>query len=175
MHSLIEKTEYRYSHQRVVCDLNEILQKYPLKNGQLSLTHRQHDSTADEKLYSAVGSLYDFNEGKFRSTETEFGIFNSEFIGTVFYEMFCDLGQVGRFRIMEMKGPKCYTVHTDMNPRFHYVISTDPECFFVFPDNNEIVKIPCDETIYRVDTTKKHTFVNGSRNTRIHLVIDDLS
>jgi len=74
-----------------------------------------------------------------------------------------------RTRVMIM-GPKtCYSWHKDPSPRVHLALETHEYCFFV--ENKEIVHIPADGYPYLIDTTKYHTAMNCTLDTkRIHLV-----
>lgn len=63
----------------------------------------------------------------------------------------------------------CYTWHYDNWPRIHFVIQTNPKCFFLFGDHKkehlEVGKI------YFTDTTDPtgHTAINASWHYRIHI------
>ena len=73
-----------------------------------------------------------------------------------------------RSRVMKMKSKTCYTYHIDPTCRMHIPLKTNENCFFVIED--EVIRLPADGKSYRVDTTKKHTFVNASFEDRIHIV-----
>lgn len=172
---ITKKSEWNFDKSLVERDTYSIISKYGLRDGQLSLTHREKDKSLTDKLYAGVGSLYDTTNKRYRSLENEFSVFNDVFKDTYLYQMYKDIGNVGRMRIMSMQGPKTYTVHRDFNIRYHFVVHTNPHCFFVFPDLNQICRIPNNGYVYEVDTTQYHTFVNGSRENRIHIVMDDIS
>ncbi|HEY6437707.1 MAG TPA: aspartyl/asparaginyl beta-hydroxylase domain-containing protein, partial [Ignavibacteriaceae bacterium] len=121
------------------------------------------------------GSIKDYETNQDRFKETDFVIFNEEFKNTSLYEIYNTISGIGRFRIMNMNGPSCYTIHRDKTKRYHYVIETNSNCMFLFPGLKQQFYIPKDENLYLVDTRYRHTFVNGSRERRIHLVMDDIS
>lgn len=73
-----------------------------------------------------------------------------------------------RTRIMTMRSKTCYSYHWDLSSRIHLPLVTNDDCFFVIEDN--VYRTPADGSIYRVDTTKKHTFVNASFDNRIHIM-----
>ena len=73
-----------------------------------------------------------------------------------------------RTRVMKMSPGTCYTYHTDPTERVHIPLITNENCFFIIDD--EVVRLPANGSIYHVDTTKKHTFVNASIEDRIHIV-----
>jgi len=62
----------------------------------------------------------------------------------------------------------CYSYHRDHGPRIHIPIYTNDKNFFVIQD--EVFRLPADGSVYFVDTTKIHTFVNASADNRLHLV-----
>ena len=73
-----------------------------------------------------------------------------------------------RSRVMKLDAKACYTYHKDPTKRLHIPLITNENCFFVIED--EIVRLPADGNYYLIDTTKKHTFVNSSLESRIHIV-----
>lgn len=77
-----------------------------------------------------------------------------------------------RTRFMFLPSITCYGYHKDNTPRIHVPIETNNNCFFVLDD--KIVRLPADGSVYWVNTTLPHTFVNSNSHasnfTRIHLV-----
>ena len=73
-----------------------------------------------------------------------------------------------RSRLMKMQPKTCYTYHWDPTKRMHKPLITNEDNFFIIED--ELSRYPADGSYYLVDTTKKHTFVNASRENRIHIV-----
>ena len=75
-----------------------------------------------------------------------------------------------RTRIMTLKPRSCYSVHSDPTMRIHIPIITTAESWMIWPKDNY-----CSQLIpgygYLTDTTKYHTFLNGSTEDRIHLVM----
>ena len=69
---------------------------------------------------------------------------------------------------MVLKPKTCYTYHIDKSKRVHIPLITNKENFFVVSDT--VFRLPADGSVYEVDTTNIHTFVNGSMKNRIHLV-----
>ncbi len=78
-----------------------------------------------------------------------------------------DLGMY-RSRVMRMKPKTCYSYHRDATQRVHIPLVTNDKCFFVIDD--EIKRCPADGSHYLIDTRKLHTFVNASREERIHII-----
>jgi hypothetical protein len=75
-----------------------------------------------------------------------------------------------RSRIMVMDGKSCYSVHPDSSKRIHLPIVTNDHCWMIWPYDG-ICKQLLEGKIYLTDTTKKHTFINGANEQRIHLVM----
>lgn len=175
MNRLIEKiNNFNFDFQEIKLSVLKILMEnnFPL---QIGLTHTINAVTEEEKLYESVGSLYDSKTGLFKLKENEFTIFNEKYKNTILYEIYKSIPDLGRFRIMTMSGPSCYSVHRDLTKRYHYVLETNKNCYFLFPELKEFVHVPLDKNLYLVNTLQYHTFLNGSKERRIHLVFDDLS
>lgn len=76
-----------------------------------------------------------------------------------------------RTRIMIMSPRKCYSVHRDPTKRIHIPISTNDQCWMVWPQENYCHQL-LEGRSYLTDTTKMHTFLNGhSELSRIHIVM----
>ena len=73
-----------------------------------------------------------------------------------------------RTRVMRMKPKTCYSYHVDPTKRIHIPLITNDKCFMIIDD--VVYRYPADGNYYIADTTKIHTFVNASFETRIHLV-----
>jgi len=168
-------SEYKFDFEKIKNDTLAILNEFNLP--QIGLTHsiKTLNASMEDKILECTGSIFDYDLDEFKFEERDFTLFNDIFKSTALYEMYQTIPNIGRFRIMTMDGPKCYTIHGDLSMRYHYVIETNPDCIFLFPQNESFYHIPCDQNLYLVDTRKKHTFINGSRSRRIHLVMDDLS
>jgi hypothetical protein len=73
-----------------------------------------------------------------------------------------------RVRLMKLKPKTCYYYHQDWSKRFHIPIKTNEKCFFIIDE--KVSHLKADGSCYIVDTTKKHTALNGSKEDRIHIV-----
>jgi len=166
--------EYRFDFEKAKADVLRILEEQNFIS-QIGLTHSDRELTEEQKILESTGSIFDYDNRNYKFKETDFTIFNERYKDTYLYEMYRAVPNIGRFRIMTMDGPKCYTLHRDLSKRYHYVIETNPDCLFLFPGVQQMFHIPEDSNLYIVDTRYKHTFVNGSRKRRIHIVMDDLS
>ena len=78
---------------------------------------------------------------------------------------------VYRTRIMASRPKSCYSIHRDYSPRLHLPLITNKQCNFVFTNPAQLIHMPADGRTYWVDTKKEHTFMNGSLESRLHLVM----
>ena len=171
---LISKlAEPKFDLKRARLDAFKIIDD--LKLPQIGLTHSKKELSAHEKILESTGSILNRETNTFKFKETDFTEFNEAYKNTYLYEIYKQLPNIGRFRIMTMFGPSCYTIHNDMTRRYHFVLETNIDCLFLFPRKKLQFHIPADGNLYLLDTRFKHTFLNGSRDRRVHLVLDDLS
>lgn len=75
-----------------------------------------------------------------------------------------------RTRIMIMPPRRCYSIHSDPTPRLHIPIVTNDQCWMIWPSEQRCYKM-VRGLVYWADTTKNHTFINGSTEDRVHLVL----
>lgn len=72
-----------------------------------------------------------------------------------------------RTRIFVSTPKTCLSWHYDRLPRIHIPIQTDPGCIMIV--ENEARHLEAG-SVYRVDTRKHHSAMNGSKRNRIHIV-----
>ena len=107
---------------------------------------------------------------KDRLHESDFTVLCDQFKGTVFetiYDMLTQRYVLGRVRLMKSEPHTCLSWHNDTTPRLHYPILTYPGCLMVIDD--EVIHLKYGKW-WLTETRKKHTALNGSRYSRIHLV-----
>lgn len=167
-------TEYQFDFELAKEAAFKILAEHNFIS-QIGLTHSTKEMTEHEKILESTGSIFDRESKKFKFRETDFSVFNERYKDTYLYEMYKAIPNIGRFRIMTMDGPSCYTLHRDLTQRYHYVLQTNPDCLFLFPGKYSQFNIPADGHLYMVNTLFRHTFVNASNMRRIHLILDDIS
>lgn len=78
---------------------------------------------------------------------------------------------VYRTRIMLSRPKSCYSIHRDYSPRLHLPLVTNDQCYFLFTEPERMIHMPADGKTYWVDTRGRHTFLNGSLENRLHLVM----
>ena len=141
-------------------------------DGQLAV---QTDGSDD--LHNGVGS----SRGKDKEWERSFNKIHPMFKDTLIEDYFSWLGvPVHRARIMCAREKGCYSLHKDLSPRLHLPLKTNNQCFFLLGDHdvNSFEKIsatlyhlPADGKTTWIDTRNVHTFINGSTERRLHLVM----
>lgn len=145
----------------------EIISKYGWgETGQLSLTHRAEIEDKELRVFQGAGSLRDTG-----FKELDFNTFNEEFSGGYLEGMFRSLPyNIGRFRLIRMRGRTCYSVHRDFTKRVHIPLVTNPQALMIFPAHSFVANLPANGTVYLTDTTVPHTAMNGGLMDRCHLV-----
>ena len=166
--------------------LNEMLDNGTLhwSQNQISLTNpKGHDDYT-----FGVGSLYLDYENSHRHVndagneeirvprfenplqEKDFTETCSVFQGTVFEEMLNELKSkysIGRTRIMMLQPRYTMSWHCDTENRLHFPIKTQAGCHMIIED--EVLSLQQD-TWYWTETSKYHTALNASSESRIHVV-----
>ena len=102
--------------------------------------------------------------------EEQFTTLCSAFKGTLFEEVYNALSEkytLGRVRLMNSQPKTCLSWHKDDTNRIHYPIKTQEGCMMIIQDE---VKHLEQNKWYHTNTTVKHTAVNASKETRLHLV-----
>ena len=89
--------------------------------------------------------------------------FNLPYINSIIEEL-----NMYRTRVMVLKPKVCYSIHSDPVKRIHIPVITNENCWLIV--NKEIMHLPADGRYYKIDTTQKHTALNGSWEDRIHIV-----
>ena len=103
-------------------------------------------------------------------SEEEFCLINDIYENTLFDKILCDW-EGTRARLMTIKPKSSYTVHTDITPRYHLALDTNPHAYFIFPEGHpQLFHIPPDGHVYFINTTEPHSFVNCGTKPRTHLV-----
>ena len=105
--------------------------------------------------------------GKSQGAELAYTNLNPFFKDTIFEELI-DKYKLLRTRLMWVGPYACYSMHKDQTPRIHIPLITNSECYFLFyPGQLTNLK---KGSVWWVDTTKTHTFINCSDQHRLHLV-----
>jgi hypothetical protein len=138
-----------------------IIDRIGFKSNQIICQTLKENST---DWHTGVGRI-DLLEDKI---EQHFIHLNPELAGT-------ELGNLIKFydgfraRIMLMPPRQCYSIHADPAPRLHLPIVTSTQCWMIWPHSNKCYRLSIGK-LYLADTTKSHTFINGSEQDRIHVI-----
>jgi hypothetical protein len=106
--------------------------------------------------------------------EHEFVVLCNQFKNTIFEDIYNTVSKkyhIGRVRLMKSESKTCLSWHTDPSCRLHYPIKTQEGCLMVIED--EVCHLKQDNW-YITSTKYKHTALNASKESRIHLVVDIL-
>jgi hypothetical protein len=123
-----------------------------------------------------------YNAGEFRqSINKPSGDFfydpwtiKEEFIGSPWEKILQTLPyDIGEARIITLNPGTCYTVHADIDDRYHLAIAGDYS-YLVDLNNNNIHKTDQDGIWYDMDAGQLHSAVNFGRLPRIQLVVRKL-
>lgn len=119
-----------------------------------------------EDWYEGIGSIDDLEE----KNEESYKFINPNLRGTKL-EKIIEKFDGFRTRIMIMPPRQCYSVHADPTPRLHIPIVTNDQCWMIWPFENYCKRL-IEGYVHLVDTTRSHTFINGSGSEkRIHLMM----
>jgi len=124
---------------------------------------KEKDGTMTVASVSAPKNPNPLNEMDF---DTLCGVFKDTIFEEV-YNLLKSKFNVGRTRLMMSQPRRCMSWHYDWYDRIHYPIKTQTGCLMVIED--EVKHLEQDQW-YLTKTTSMHTAINGSDETRIHLV-----
>lgn len=134
-------------------------------DGQIAI---QTNDPATDNWYAGTGQ----SQAKTNEWEHNFCHLQPSLRGTIIEDYFKWLEvPVYRTRIMLARPKGCYSIHKDYSPRLHLPLITNKQCNFLITEPMTMFHLPADGTTTWVDTTKQHTFMNGSTEQRLHLVM----
>lgn len=144
---------------------------------QLSAKHRV---ASTNQIYDCVGNLYDFENQRFHSLESDFTEYNDflpEYTKSIIQQLEeHEKVKFGRIRYMRLMSKTGLSVHKDFENRYHYVFDTNPNAFFGEKTEGDLAAkcyhIPNDSFFYKVDVTREHFVYNGGWEPRVHLVLN---
>jgi hypothetical protein len=148
-------------------DITPILEKYTELESSIQWTNYGINNKQAGLQYKDNEDPWTSAVGKSRGHELAYTNLNPFFKDTVF-ETLINHHNLKRARLIWVGPWACYSMHHDATPRIHVPLITNPECYFVFLSG--LVKNMPAGSVYWVDTTKRHTFMNCSDQSRLHLV-----
>ena len=148
-------------------DIVEILESYQQLEHNITWTDYGTKGRQAGLQYKDIEDPWNSAVGKSRGEELAYTNLNPFFTGTVF-EQLINQYQLKRTRLLWLNPMSCYSMHRDSTPRIHIPLITNSECYFVF--KRGIIRHMPAGSVYRVDTTRYHSFMNCSDHMRLHLV-----
>ena len=144
-------------------DYNKIKDIVPWENGQTSINYREKEGE-DRHLGGCGWHEEYFTRG--HVFQKDYVLYNEEYKGTIIQEILEDYNCY-RSRMLTRKSGTCYQWHNDDDYRIHIPIISEPGNWFAFEDGLKRLE---PGYVYLVNTTVKHSFLNGSKTDRIHIV-----
>ena len=155
-------------------DIDLVVNQYSLIAEQIQWVEMPpHHKQAGLQYAEETDNLWAGGTGKLTglvNPEYQYNNINPLLRGTIFEDIINEHKLV-RTRFMWVNGMSCYSMHRDLSPRIHVPIITNPECYFVLKQGSEglIEHLPAGK-VYWTDTRIHHTFMNCSREPRLHLI-----
>jgi hypothetical protein len=148
-------------------DVNLLLNEYSRVEKDIQWTNYGHKGKQSGLQYAMNEDPWSSAVGKGKGQEINYNNLNPFFKNTIFEEVI-NQHQLLRTRLMWVGPYACYSMHKDQTPRIHIPLMTNTECYFVF--KHGLISHLSAGSVYCVDTTKFHTFMNCSDSHRLHLV-----
>lgn len=175
----MDSIDIRFDHDILLKDYNLFLLMTGYAFNTINLTRRA-DMSDDNGLSYGHLSLYDYVKKKYvieqSEYDTEMDFVYDTYTSAVLHHMRELINmhgmKMGRARYIPLRPKECLTYHTDPESalRFHIPVQTNDNVLFVIDDTVERMSI--EGMVYMLDTSKKHTVMNASRELRVHLVCD---
>lgn len=148
-------------------DVTSILESYTSLEPAIQWTNNGHKGRQVGLQYKDNQDPWTSAVGKSQGEELTYINLNTFFKDTIF-ENIIEKYNLTRTRLMWVGPYACYSMHRDTTPRIHIPMLTNPECYFVFKEG--LIKHLPAGSVYWTDTTRVHTFMNCSEQSRLHLV-----
>ena len=148
-------------------DVQPLLDEYQRLEKDIQWTEYGHKGRQTGLQYKLDEDPWTSAVGKNKGDERDYTNLNPLFANTLF-ESFINEYKLVRARLMWVGPYACYSMHRDSSPRVHIPLITNPDCYFVFKQG-AVVHLSADK-VFRVDTTRFHTFMNCSNQPRLHFM-----
>ncbi len=142
---------------------NFIKEKVKWKEGQTSINYRNKEG--EDRHLGGCGwhPEYATRGGSFQKDYT---LYNEEYESTIIKDILQGYNCF-RSRALTRSSGTCYKWHNDEDHRIHIPIVSDEGNWFAFEEGLYRLE---PGYVYLVNTTVKHSFFNGSKTDRIHIV-----
>jgi hypothetical protein len=94
-----------------------------------------------------------------------------EFKNTPIGNVLEELHPIGEARLLRLESGETYTAHADPDDRYHLALTTNPFCYLVNFDDQQLYHLPVDGQLWHMDTGKLHVAANFGGTDRVHLNI----
>ena len=159
---LISRLEHLPDYPELVTEVQAIVDKVGFNTDQIICQGRNFDV---EDWHLGVGRIDELEH----KDEDSYNIVFPSLAGTLI-EKYIKKYNGYRTRILQVRQRHCYSVHRDPTPRIHIPITSNRDCWMVWPFDKEAQRMP-PGFAYWTDTTKYHSFMNGGTEGRIHIVM----
>lgn len=172
---MVEKLNYTFDLHQIRAEVSAALGAVDLLSRQVKQLLLTCPETTTDCDFFGTGKIYDSQLKKHQIPQSDFCKINPRFAGTYLEEIWKSFPyKVGRVRIMLLTQKHSYTLHRDMEPRYHIAVDTSPDTYLIYKDRPEWYHIPADSHLYRVETNHFHSAINCSPKLRTHIVFDAL-
>ena len=160
--------------------IEDWLEKYKNKiSYTINLTHLPRLTSKTTQAMAYRGDHLDLQ--RLKVDEQDFTVFIDTMLDLYLGEVVQEVYKLhpGKFQgrsQLSWVGPKRqFPYHQDPHTpnRYHIPVDTSKECYWLFKYENELYKLhmPADGSVWYVNPTVEHTFVNDSTNTRLHVLL----
>jgi len=150
---------------RLIGDMDHILTVANWESNQIALQYASEESWTD-----GIGK-----SDHLLNDEQQYTHYHSALDGLYIKEVLTGMNfPVSHARLMNLPPKTCYTTHIDYYTRYHIPLTTRPlQTFMIFPDfEPSVARMPAG-SIYWSNTHELHNFVNGTTQSRVHIVFND--
>ena len=148
---------------RILREYTELAAKVPWENGQTSINYRVW---GDEDRHLGGCGWHPEYATRGAAFQKDYTLYNDEYEHTLIKGVL-EKYNCYRSRLLTRCTGTCYQWHNDDDLRIHIPIISDPGNWFAFEEG---LKRLDPGYVYLVNTTVKHSFFNGSKTDRIHVV-----
>lgn len=180
--SYVNKTNKQYDVNQLAIDYQTI-RNYTSARGDVNHINlkKPHSLSDNEGLTYGARSLYDYDKKQYTKFQHQYDSYITAFSHYPIIDVVKDVERyaldnhnllIGRVRLLTLQPKMCLTYHRDVDSelRFHIPIITNDNILFIV--NHQVEQLTSKGSLYTLDVKQKHTVVNASRDSRVHLVLD---
>lgn len=160
--------------------IEEWFEKYKNKiSYTINLTHLPKLATKTTQAMAYRGDHLDLQ--RLRINEQDFTVFINEMVDLYLGEIVQEIYKFhpgkfqGRSQLAWVGPRRRFLYHQDLHTpnRYHVPVRTNKDCYWLFKYEDDIYKLhmPADGSVWYVNPTVEHTFVNDSSDMRLHILL----